>query len=74
MDAMTSHDIAELETPVDTLEQDTAQRVTRLVAECGVSPDLALLAVQDANRSMPNEGRQSRSRRTVAGVLAALWA
>jgi hypothetical protein len=74
MDVMTSHSLTELETPLDTLDQDTAQRVTRLVAECSVSPALALLAVEDANRSMYKEERQSRPRRTVAGILAALWA
>ena len=42
-------DIAALEAQVNALDRETAERVTRLVFECSVSLDLALLAVQDAN-------------------------
>jgi hypothetical protein len=74
MDAMTSHDIAALETQVDALDQETAERVTRLVFECNASVSLAILAVQDANRTVYEQGKQSSSRHKAAGVLAALRA
>lgn len=48
---MTPHDsLTTLESRLETLDSETAQRVARLVFECSASIDLALLAVQDANR------------------------
>jgi hypothetical protein len=49
---MAPHDIVALEAQVNALDQETAERVTRLVFECSASLDLALLAVQDANNGM----------------------
>lgn len=59
---MTSHDtMALLENRLSTLDRETTQRVTRLVFECSASLDLALLAVQDANRTL-REQRQPKPR------------
>jgi hypothetical protein len=74
MDAMTSPTMTELETQLNTLDQETAQRVTRLVFECSASLDLALLAVHDANRNGREESRQLRPRHKIANILATLWA
>jgi len=46
---MAPHDSNPLDAKVNALDRDTAERVTRLVFECSVSLDLALMAVQDAN-------------------------
>jgi hypothetical protein len=69
---MVQHDIAALETQLATLDQDTAQRVTRLVVECSVSLDLALLAVQEADRCVQTEDSTPRQKKGV-GRRAALW-
>jgi hypothetical protein len=55
--AMAPHEIAALEAQVNGLDRETAQRVTRLVFECSVSLDLALLAVQDANSARQIEAQ-----------------
>jgi hypothetical protein len=72
MDAMTSQVMTALETQLNTLDSDTAQRVRRLVFECSVSLDLALLAVQEADRCDHPAKRTPRAKH-VAGILAALW-
>ena len=59
---MATHDSIALEDQVNALDRETAERVTRLVFECSASLDLALLAVQDANSSMPAIQRQQASR------------
>jgi len=46
---MAQHDSNPLEAKVNALDRETAERVTRLVFECSVSLDLALMAVQEAN-------------------------
>ena len=74
MDAMTTYDTTTLETQLDTLDEDTAQRVMHLVFECNASLDLALLAVQDANWRLARERTPARARRKGAGIFAALWA
>ncbi len=48
---MVSDKHAALEAQLSALDRDTAQRVGRLVFECSASVDLALLAVQDADRA-----------------------
>lgn len=68
MDKMTSQTTTALETQLTMLDPDTAQRVTRLVFECSASLDLALLAVQEADRRVHQEARQARLRRTIASV------
>jgi hypothetical protein len=73
MNAMTSHDLTTPETKISTLDQDTVQRVLRLVFECNASLELALLAVQDANRRLDQERTQSKPRQKRAGLIAALW-
>lgn len=68
---MTSHDRMTLvESRLSTLDCETAQRVTRLVFECSASLDLALLAVQDANRTL-REQRQPKAR--LGGGRAEVW-
>jgi hypothetical protein len=54
---MTSHEIIAIEAQVSALDRETAERVTRLVFECSASLDLALMAVQDANKDK-GTGRQ----------------
>jgi hypothetical protein len=46
---MAAYKIITIEDQVNALDQETAERVTRLVFECSASLDLAILAVQDAN-------------------------
>jgi hypothetical protein len=46
---MAPYKIITIEDQVNALDQETAERVTRLVFECSASLDLAILAVQDAN-------------------------
>jgi hypothetical protein len=49
---MTTHEIAALEAQVNALDRETAERVTRLVFECSASLNLALQAVQEANKAI----------------------
>jgi hypothetical protein len=68
---MTPHDKMNLlERRLSMLDRETAQRVTRLVFECSASLDLALLAVQDANRTL-REQRQPKARS--GGGRAEAW-
>jgi hypothetical protein len=71
---MTTNELAALENQLSTLDQDTARRVTRLVFECSASLDLALMAVQEADRAMCGPSRQPSRHRIGAGILAALRA
>jgi hypothetical protein len=71
---MTQSELALLENQLNTLDQDTARRVTRLVFECSASLDLALMAVQEADRARSGQSRQPGHRRPGAGILAALRA
>ena len=70
---MTTYDMTALETQLNTLDQDTAQRVTRLVFECNASLDMALLAVREANMAMSEAGGQLSLRRKVAHILSTHW-
>jgi hypothetical protein len=54
---MAPYKIITIEDQVNALDQETAERVTRLVFECSASLDLAILAVQDANKD-EGTGRQ----------------
>ena len=74
MVAMTPDELTLLENQLSTLDQDTARRVTRLVFECSASLDLALLAVQEADRTIGGQGRQPGRHRPGASILAALRA
>jgi hypothetical protein len=71
---MTSDEITALEAQVSQLDRDTARRVARLVLECRVSLRLALLAVQDADRSNPKRNllQPGRAKR-VGQSLFAHW-
>jgi hypothetical protein len=73
MNGMAPHDVEVFEAQINALDNETAQRVTRLVFECSASLDLALLAVQEANRYVHTEDITPRQKK-VAGVLAALCA
>ena len=70
---MAPYEIAALEARINALDGDTAQRVTHLVFECSASLDLALLAVQEVNRSQEKE-RQPSTRRRIERVLAYIGA
>ncbi len=64
---------AALETQISALDHDTAQRVVRLVFECSASLDLALLAIQDADRAA--RGHQAkRPNSRLARVLSFIGA
>jgi hypothetical protein len=61
---MAPHELATLEARLSALDQATALRVARLVLECGSSLPMALLAVQDADRSvLTRETERSHSPR-----------
>lgn len=51
--------LAALDARVNALDHDAAQRVLRLVAECGASLDVALLAIQEADRAARARGAAS---------------
>lgn len=63
MERMAAPEHVTIEAELDTLDRDTAQRVTRLVFECSASLELALQAVQDANSGEECEPQQPRARR-----------
>jgi len=48
---MAPNETVAFEAQVNALDRETAERVTRLVFECSVTLDLALMAVQDADNS-----------------------
>ncbi len=69
---MTPHDtMTLLESRLSMLDQETARRVTRLVFECSASLDMALLAVQDANRTLRRDQCQPKLR--AGGGRAEMW-
>lgn len=67
--------LAALDARVSALDRDVAQRVLRLVAECGASLDVALLAIQEADRTTRGRAaslapeRRPRGLRALFGVL-----
>ena len=72
---MASDKRAALEAQISTLDRETAQRVGRLVFECSASLDLALLAVQDADRTaVDRQAKRLSGKRRLAGVLSFLGA
>jgi hypothetical protein len=69
-----SDEITALQAQVNQLDRDTARRVARLVMECCVSLQLALLAVQDADRNNPKRNpRQPGRAKRVGQSLFAHW-
>jgi hypothetical protein len=71
---MGPHEIAALEAQVNALDRDTARRVARLVLECRVSLRLALLAVQDADKSSARKVPQLHSPKRFGRILASIGA
>ncbi len=51
---MAAQPFAALEAQMNALDHDTALRVALLVLECQASLELALIAVQDADRTAPH--------------------
>jgi hypothetical protein len=68
---MAVQSLATLEAQVNALDRDTAQRVARLVFECRASLELALIAIQEADRRKKSYAgdRQLRPRRRLAHIL-----
>ena len=58
---MAPQEIAALAAQVNGLDRETARRVARLVLECNASLQLALSAVQEANRSARTDDSQRAS-------------
>ncbi len=70
---MASDKRAALEAQISTLDRNTAQRVGRLVFECSASLDVALLAVQDADRAARGQQAQRPNSR-LTRILSFIWA
>ncbi len=70
---MAAQPFAALEAQVNALDHDTALRVALLVLECQASLELALIAVQEADRTAPPcaDDQRPRTRRRRAPVLDA---
>ena len=70
---MAAQPYAALEAQLNALDRDTARRVARLVLECRASLELALIAVQEANRREQSGAgdRQPRPRHRLAHILDA---
>lgn len=72
---MVGERLAALDAQAHALDRDIAQRVRRLVVECGASPDVALLAIQEADRNIMahtapyTRGRRLRGLRALIGAL-----
>lgn len=71
---MAPEEIAALAAEVNRLDRETVRRVARLVVECNASLRLALLAVQEANKSARTEGTPPASTRENLRTLSFhLW-
>ena len=70
---MAAQPLTALEAQVNALDKETARRVARLVLECRSSLELALVAVQEANRTASpyRDDQQPRLRGRLASALAA---
>ena len=62
---MAPYDTITVEAQVNALDRETAERVTRLVFECSASLDLAIRAVQEANKHKETRGQGDRVTRKV---------
>ncbi len=71
---MAAQPLAALEAQVNALDKETARRVARLVLECRSSLELALVAVQEANRTTaPNALDQQPGLRNSLTSALATW-
>jgi hypothetical protein len=70
---MTAQPFTALEAQVNALDHDRARRVALLVLECQASLELALTAVQEADRTAPPcaDDQRPHSRHRLAHVLDA---
>ena len=71
---MAPEQLAALDAQVSTLDRDIAQRVRRLMIESGASLDVALLAIQDADRTRAAHKAREERRRRLRGLLAYIGA